>query len=197
MTVSLFLVINPWVSSDEHPTLFSAQCRNLHFWLLAYCNCIALVTVIQEWRNQIKENEMQGEFLEPLKERHGSYILDFFFFKIFWCEPFLKSLLDLLQHCFCIMFWFFCPKAHGILTPWPWIKPTVPALESEVLTTGPLGKCLSPWSYEYWGVCKSKAMGGYRKSLKPNLREKPSPDECVLGSNVTKTCSTCFWYLTQ
>ena len=151
MTVSLFLVINPWLSSDEHPPLFSAQCRNLHFWLLAYCNRIALVTVIQEWRNPINGNEMQGEFLEPLKERHGFCLLDlyfFFFFKIFCCGPFLKSLLNLLQQCFCFMFWFLGPTAHGILTPWPWIKPTVPALESEVLTTGPPGKCLSSWSYE-------------------------------------------------
>ena len=35
------------------------------------------------------------------------------------------------------MFWFFGPKASGILAPWPGIKPTVPALEGEVLTTGP------------------------------------------------------------
>ena len=79
MTVSLLLVINPWLSSDEHPPLFSAQCINLHFWLLAYCNRIALVTVIQEWRNPIKGNEMKGEFLEPLKERHGFCLLDLFF----------------------------------------------------------------------------------------------------------------------
>ena len=35
---------------------------------------------------------------------------------------------------------FFGNKWCGILTPWPGIKPTPPALEGEVLTTGPPGK---------------------------------------------------------
>ena len=30
----------------------------------------------------------------------------FFFKKIFWCEPFLKSLYNTLQYPFCFMFWF-------------------------------------------------------------------------------------------
>ena len=34
------------------------------------------------------------------------------------------------------MFWLFGPKACGILTPWPGMEPTPPALEGEVLTTG-------------------------------------------------------------
>ena len=38
------------------------------------------------------------------------------------------------------MFWFFGLKACGILAPWPGVEPTSPALEDEVLTTGPLGK---------------------------------------------------------
>ena len=66
-----------------------------------------------------------------------------FFFKIFWCGPFfLKSLLNLLQYYFCFMFCLFGPKACGILAPWPGIEPTPPALEGEVLTTGPPGKPL-------------------------------------------------------
>ena len=40
------------------------------------------------------------------------------------------------------MFWFFGPEACGILAPWPGIKPAPPALEGEVLTTGPPGKSL-------------------------------------------------------
>ena len=55
---------------------------------------------------------------------------------------FLKSLLNLLQYCFCIMFWFFGHEACGILAPQPGIEPTLPALEVEVLTTGPPGKSL-------------------------------------------------------
>ena len=38
------------------------------------------------------------------------------------------------------MFWFFGLKACGILAPWPGVEPASPALEDEVLTTGPLGK---------------------------------------------------------
>ena len=38
------------------------------------------------------------------------------------------------------MFWFFGHEACGILAPRPGIEPTPPALEGEVLTTGPLGK---------------------------------------------------------
>ena len=60
----------------------------------------------------------------------------FFFFKIFLCGPFLKSLLSLLQYCFCFMFWFFSHEACGILAPWPGIEPVPPALEGEVLNTG-------------------------------------------------------------
>ena len=38
------------------------------------------------------------------------------------------------------MFWFFGHEACGILAPRAGIKPVRPALESEVLTTGPPGK---------------------------------------------------------
>ena len=38
------------------------------------------------------------------------------------------------------MFWFFGLKACGILAPPPGIEPVPPALEGEVLTTGPPGK---------------------------------------------------------
>ena len=72
----------------------------------------------------------------------------FFFFK---CGPFLKSLLNLLPYCFCFMFWVFGPEACWILAPQPSIEPTTPALEGEVLTTGPSGKSLLAlipyWSY--------------------------------------------------
>ena len=51
-----------------------------------------------------------------------------------------KSLyLILLQYCFCFIFWFFGPDVCEILVPQPGIKPTPPALEGEVLSTGP------PW----------------------------------------------------
>ena len=38
-----------------------------------------------------------------------------FFWKSFWCELFLKSLLNLLQRCLCFRFWVFGWEACGIL----------------------------------------------------------------------------------
>ena len=52
----------------------------------------------------------------------------------------IKSLLNLLQYCLCLMFWIFGHKACWILAPWPGIKLVPHALEWEVLTTGPPGK---------------------------------------------------------
>ena len=60
-----------------------------------------------------------------------------FFSKIFFffgCGSFLKSVLNLLQYCFC--FSFFGCKACGILTPQPGIEPAPPSLKGKVLTTG-------------------------------------------------------------
>ena len=72
---------------------------------------------------------------------HGYY--SFFFFNFFFsCGPLLKSLFNLLQYCFCFMFWFFGREACGILAPRPGIEPAPPALEGEVLTTGLPGKSL-------------------------------------------------------
>ena len=50
----------------------------------------------------------------------------FFFTRFFWCGPFLKSSLNLLQHCLCFLFlffFFFCQEACGIPAPQPGIKP--------------------------------------------------------------------------
>ena len=47
--------------------------------------------------------------------------LSLHFFFLFWCAPFLKSLLNLLQYCLCFMLWFFGHKACEILAPWPGI----------------------------------------------------------------------------
>ena len=42
------------------------------------------------------------------------------FFKRFFkkCGPFLKTSLNLLQYCFCFMFWIFGCEAYGVLAPW-------------------------------------------------------------------------------
>ena len=65
---------------------------------------------------------------------------DFFFF--FWCDLLLKTLLSLLQHCFCFYFWSFGHGACWILAPWPGIEPVPLALEGNVLTTGSPGNSL-------------------------------------------------------
>ena len=42
------------------------------------------------------------------------------------------------------MLWYFGHQAYRILAPQPGIEPTPPALEGEVLTTGPPGQSLHP-----------------------------------------------------
>ena len=66
-----------------------------------------------------------------------------FFKKIFLeCGAFLKSLLNLSQHCFCFMFGCLGHEACGILAPRPRVEPTPPALEGEVLTSRLPGRSL-------------------------------------------------------
>ena len=66
-------------------------------------------------------------------------ILSSFFF--FFNGPFFKSLLNFLQCCF-VLFFFFGLVACEILPHQTETEPTPSALESEVLTTGPPGKSL-------------------------------------------------------
>ena len=54
--------------------------------------------------------------------------------QLFFSGPFLKSLLNMLQYCFSLTFFFFCLKAHVILGPQPETELTPPALEGDVLT---------------------------------------------------------------
>ena len=51
-----------------------------------------------------------------------------------------NCLLNLLQYCFYIMFWFSGQEAYGILAPCPGIKPIPCTLEEKILATGPPGK---------------------------------------------------------
>ena len=60
------------------------------------------------------------------------------------------------------MFWFFSHEACGVLAPRPGVEPTRPALEGEVLTTGPPGKSL----HGYWLIkraehCHVKSGNGF------------------------------------
>ena len=55
------------------------------------------------------------------------------------CKVFIEIVAILLL---LYVFWGFGHKAYGILAPQPGIEPTLLALGSKVLTTGPLGKSL-------------------------------------------------------
>ena len=58
-----------------------------------------------------------------------------FFFFLMW--TILKAFIEnLLQYCFCLMFWFFGHEVCPILAPQPGIDPALPALDSEILMTG-------------------------------------------------------------
>ena len=71
--------------------------------------------------------------------------MDFFFF-------FGKSLLNLLQYCYCsLCFGFSGPKASGILASRLGIEPIPLALEGEVLTSGPPRKSLKLFVL-YWSL---------------------------------------------
>ena len=48
----------------------------------------------------------------------------------------------MFQYCSCFLFWFFSNEACGMLALWAGIKPIPPALEGEILATGPSGKSL-------------------------------------------------------
>jgi len=73
--------------------------------------------------------------LKRLSSSSSSFLKNFKFFIFHF-----KSLLNLLQYCFCFMFWLFGHETCGILVPQPGIEPPPPALESEILTTGPSGE---------------------------------------------------------
>ena len=62
-------------------------------------------------------------------------------------NQFLKSLLSLLQYCFCFVLFCFDQEKCGILVPQPGIEYIFLALEGEILSTGPPGKS-QPASFE-------------------------------------------------
>ena len=94
--------------------------------------------------------------------------------------PFLKSLLNLLQYCFCFLFWFFCPMTCGILAPRPGSEPIPPALEGEVLTPGPPGKSWGLSSFalrsriftECFAGCDEKNSSVSRSQCVPKIWQK-------------------------
>ena len=55
---------------------------------------------------------MSSQFYEDIIREDFKVFV--FFFSLFLCGPFLKSLPNLLQYCFCFMIWFFHHEAHKI-----------------------------------------------------------------------------------
>lgn len=65
-----------------------------------------------------------------------------FFLRFFWCGPCFKSLLNFFNIASALSFrvFFFLALKHEILVPQLGISPYLPAMEGQVLTTGPSGK---------------------------------------------------------
>ena len=85
-------------------------------------------------------------------DQGSSALAVFFFLRLLSGGSFLKSLLNLSQYCFYVLFYwpcfgfmfcFFGHEAGGILAPRPGIEPMAPAFEGEVLITGLAGKSLA------------------------------------------------------
>ena len=81
------------------------------------------------WKD-VKDNYVLQTALPSALTLHirgwGCHFKDFFL-----CEPFLKLLLDLLQYCFCFIFWFLDCKTCGILASHPGIEHSAPMLEGK------------------------------------------------------------------
>ena len=69
----------------------------------------------------------------PQIKKQYPFFVSFF---IFWCRPFLKSLLNLLQYCFCFMFWFFGLQGmwnlRSLIRDWTWTP------------------CIGRWTPNHW-----------------------------------------------
>ena len=66
------------------------------------------------------------------------FFLKFFFLFCFLMWTIFKVFIEFGT--ILLLFYFFGPEAYEILAPSPWIEPILPALEGEVLSTGPLRK---------------------------------------------------------
>ena len=101
-----------------------------------------------------------------------------------------KVFIEFVTILLCFMFWPLVYEACGILVPQPGIEPTSPALEGEVLTTGPPGKSqvsILTWLQSVvWpggrGDCRS------RQSSCDSLDEKTGCAGCGNGKQGAETC---------
>ena len=66
---------------------------------------------------------------------HPLFLKEFLIWTIF-----LKCFIEFIALLLFYALFFFGHKAHGILAPYPGIKPTPPAMEGKMLTTGQPGE---------------------------------------------------------
>ena len=100
-------------------------------------------------RDQTQVSRIAGRFFTSWATREAlclfgywKYLLfsrySLYIFKVFFnVDCFLKAFINLLQYCFCCMFWFFWPWGMWDLSYLLGFKPAPPSLEGEVSTTGP------------------------------------------------------------
>ena len=94
-------------------------------WVISYWSFFPL---------RVSEVFFHGILKTPMKiSMTGLIILGLFFF---------KSLLNLLQYCFCCYVLVFWHKTHGILALQSGLEPAPPELKGKVLTIGPPEKSL-------------------------------------------------------
>ena len=86
-----------------------------------------------------QDSEFSGEavpWLFFVRLFHFYFLFNFYFLRFFWCGPFLKSLLNLLQYCFWFMFWFFWPQGMWCLSSLTWDQTCTP--------------CIGRWNLNHW-----------------------------------------------
>ena len=101
---------------------------------------------LQTRRTEVRQSKWLTQDTEQVSSL-GFQVQSFFFFNV----DFFFEVLNLLQYCFCFMFWFLGHEACRILAPPPGMEPTPPTLEGKVLTTGPPVK--SPGSVSAQNLC--------------------------------------------
>ena len=100
--------------------------------------------ILSLWTTREVPEQLLLAFMELTLWRRNKV---FFYFKDFvcvggwWGGPFLKSLLNLLQYCFCCCFYFFAGRPVESQLQ-PGIEPTPLALRGRILNTGSPGKSL-------------------------------------------------------
>ena len=144
--VQVKIKLKHYITPSKIAVQLTLEEHGFELWRFTYMpilfnKCVLQYCIIYGWLNLWMWNQ---RYRRPSIKLY----MDFFFF---WCGPFLKSLLNLLQYCFCLMFWPFGHEACGILAsqlgiepaPLPSIPPTPgPTPEDEVLTTRLPGKSL-------------------------------------------------------